>query len=220
MKRGCRFTVLLAGLLLISVLSGSAFAADIVPLNPDPETDLNNGTFCIGLRDLDKIEEEGFFTADLYVEERYDAEQIKALAPGDTVRMNGSVWTVEKMVIHEDQEGGPEARELYPVEEFWGYIAFWPQEDGTYLGVMNDWCPVIPVGEAKITLPLPDRFAFYTYSAGEKTPPEDFQAMLDYLETFGNDFTPYNTTGVFEEGALTEIVHSSYPEGPEEYGDE
>ncbi len=185
--------------------------ANIVPLVADPERlDLNNGTYSIAIRDLDKIREEKYFTAELYVEEYYDAQQIRSLAPGDTVQMNGSVWTVEKMVIH-----GEDAYELYPVEEFWGFIAFWLQEDGTFVGVMNDWNPVIRVGEKKVTLPLPENFAFYTYSAGEREEPKDAQAMLEALETYGDEFVPYNTRGVFENGELTAVEHSDYPQGPE-----
>ncbi len=183
---------------------------DVAPLAVDPEKlDLNNGSYNIALRDLDKIREEKYFTAELYVEERYDAQQIRSLAPGDTVQMNGSVWTVEKMVVHSEY-----AYELYPVEEYGGFIAFWFQEDGTFHGVMNDWSPVIRVGEKKVTLPLPENFAYYTYSAGEPEAPKDVQSMLDDLERNGDNFVPYNTTADFENGELAAVKHSDYPEGP------
>ncbi len=186
--------------------------ADVVPLAVDPgKLDLDNGEYCIAFRDLDKIRKEGFFTAEMYVQEHYDGKQIRSLAPGNTVLMNGRVWTVEKMVVH--SEG---SYELYPVEEYWGYIAFWLQEDGTFLGVMDDWSPVIRVGEKKLTLPLPESFAFYTYSAGEREEPVGFLKMLDALENGGNDFVPYNTTGVFENGELVAVDHSDYPQGPDQ----
>ncbi len=226
MKRIC----IILALMLIFVLPIIASAegpvvkspeADVVPLSVDPEKmDLNNGSFNIGLRDFDKIKEEGFLTVDLYVEEHYSREQITSLAPGNTFRMNGKVWTVGEIIIHEGEEGEADSYEIYPVEEYWGYIAFWPQQDGTFLGVMDDWSPVIHVGEKKIMLPLPDRFAFYTYSAGERDQPMDFTGMVVYLETYGNDIVPYNTVGVFEDGVLVEISHSSYPMGPEQTGDE
>ncbi len=184
---------------------------DVVPLAVDPEKlDLNNGSYCIGFRNPDKIREEGFLTVDLYVEEHFDAKQIRSLSPGDTILVDGSVWTVEEMVIHSDSD-----YELYPVEELNGYIAFWLQDDGTFLGVRNDWSPVIYIGEKKIKVPLKENFAFYTYSAGELEEPEDYQSMLDALERNGDNYVPYNTTGDFENGELVAVTHSDYPEGPE-----
>lgn len=184
---------------------------EVVPLAVDPEkADLNNGSYCIGFRNPDKIREEGYLTMDLYVQEHFDAQQIRSLAPGDTIRVDGSVWTVKEMVIHSDSN-----YELYPVEELWGYIAFWLQDDGTFLGVRDDWSPVIYVGEKTVKVPLKENFAFYTYSAGELEEPKDYQSMLDALESNGDQYVPYNTNGVFENGELVKVTHSSYPEGPD-----
>ena len=214
----CRLMIFALLALLLLLLTAFAYAADVCPLEIDPaKTDLNNGSFCLEIADADRIEEGGYFTARLYLEDRYDAGQVKALAPGDTVRMNGAVFTVQEIVVHEaDYPGEEDEYEIYPVEEYYGYLVFFPNEDGTFSALIDDWIPVTPVGEIRVMLPLPDRFTYISVTAGEEDEPANADAFLEDLDMFGG-FVSWNTSCVIEDGVLVNITHSSYPWGPEEY---
>ena len=86
-------------LLLLVLFSASCACADALrPLEIDPaDIDLENGTFRLEIRDEDRIDGGGYFTAGLFLENCYDAARVEALVPGDTVEMSGTVFTV-KMV--------------------------------------------------------------------------------------------------------------------------
>ena len=109
--------------LLFTVLFAAyAYAAELCPIEIDPaDVDLNNGSFCLTVRDADQIEKNGYFTAELFLEDRYDAEQVKALAPGDTVQMNGATWTVEKIVVHE-REKDADGRRVQKIEIHYKFV--------------------------------------------------------------------------------------------------
>ena len=217
MKRTRLFAALAAALLSACLFSARARAAEILPLETDPApAGPVSGSFCLTVTDPEHVADGGFFTAELSVEDRYDPAQIKALSPGDTVEMNGRTWTVREIVMHGADEPGREASyEIYPEEEYYGYLAFTPRPDGTYSALIDDWVPVTPVGEVKVMLPLPDRFSYVSISAGEENEPEGMDAFLEALRLSG-DFNAYNTSCEFEDGTLTKVVHSSYPQGPEE----
>ncbi len=218
MNRSHNLIIVLLGLLLAVVFTSCAAAAEIRPLeiNPD-ETDLNNGTFCLAISDPDRIDDGGFFTAELFLEDRYDAGQVKSLAPGDTVWINGTAWTVGEVDVHESLRPGEEnVYEICPEEEYFGYMAFRPWTDGTFCAVVDDWIPVTAVGEMRVVLPLPEQFTYIAISAGEEEEPRDMNIFLEHLMMFGG-FNAYNTSCVIENGLLTGITHSSYPQGPEEY---
>lgn len=219
MKR-CRLAAAaLMGLALVLLVAACAYAAEVRPVEAAPGPDLSNGTFCLTVRDKDRIENSGFFTAALFLEDLYDADQIRALVPGDTILVNGEIWTVDELVLHETEEGEFDSYEIYTREEYDGYIAFRPSmHEGLFLCVTNDWSPVTPAGEVKVMLPLPDRFEYIYISAGEEEEPRDMQAFLDSLAAHG-EFTAWNTSCVFENGELVRVVHSSYPEGPEDGGE-
>ena len=73
MKRIRFLTLVLFALLLVLCMS-AAYAADVRPLEPDPDkTDLNNGEFRLTITDPDQVDRGGYFTASLYLEDRYDA---------------------------------------------------------------------------------------------------------------------------------------------------
>ena len=217
MKRSLLYTALLV-LVFTVFFSACADATDVRPLDINPEEiDLNNGTFCLNVRNEERISEDGFFTAELYLEDRYDAEQVKALAPGDTVEMNGAIWTVDEIIIHQDEYPEEQAvYEIVPVEEYYGYMVFSPTADGTCIAVIDDWVPVTPVGEIRVSMPLPERFTYVRISSGEEKDPVGADVFLEDLDMFGG-FNPYNSTCVMEDGALVNVLHSSYPWGPEEY---
>ena len=216
MKRNLLCTALLV-LLLTVFFAACACAADIRPIEINlDEVDLNNGEFSLNVKDEEMIYDDNFFTAELFLEDRYDAEQIRALVPGDTVEMNGVTWTVDEVVIHESEYSEEQnVYEILPAEEYYGYLVFSPTKDGTYIAVIDDWVPVTLVGEVRVSLPLPERFTYVRISAGEEEKPAGADVFLDDLELFG-EFNPYNTTCILEDGVLVNILHSSYPWGPEE----
>ena len=197
--------ILLLAALLLGVVSGAVFAEgaaqEIVPLEiKEEDLDLENGSFCLQIEDRDRIIPEGYFTAALYLEDRYDPAQIESMKAGDRVLVNGEWFTVSEVVIHEDEvfDGADEngstetdetslkrricIYEIYTEEEFWGYITFEPRTEGFYNAVENDWNPITLVKKVKIMLPLADAFVYHEMSSGgaEDDPcgPEDF---IDFL---------------------------------------
>lgn len=220
MRRYHLLTAAALAALLILCAAACACAAEIRPIPVDHDRlDLTNGEFRLRVTNANRIENDGYFIAALYLQDRYDGEQILAMAPGDRVWVNDEAWTVTEVVLHPDGDDPQAAcvREIYTEEENYGYIVFEPQEDGTYKAVEDDWVPVTPVGSVKVQLPFPDTFEFIRVSAGEEQPPEDARAFLDWLAEYGQEsFTAYNTTCTLKDGALIRVFHSSYPEGPEE----
>ena len=210
--------VLLALLLTLALAAASAAEVRPIPVDHD-KVDLGNGTFNLQIRSADRIETNSYFIAVMYLEDRYDAEQIRSLAPGDTVFVNNKKWTVKEIVIHRE-DGEPEEAavvEVYTEEELGGYLAFSPCADGTYAAVINDWIPVTLAGSVIVRMPLPDNFEFVTFTAGEEDEPGDANAFAEYISTSDPDsFGPYNTTCVFEDGLLKKVTCYSYPYGPEE----
>ena len=86
-----------------------AEAKTVRPLEIDPAGyDLASGEFCAGVENAESIPE-GHFTLTLALEDRYAAEEIAELEPGDTVIVGGKEYTVELVVIHgeydEDGDG-------------------------------------------------------------------------------------------------------------------
>ena len=219
MRRNHVLTAVLLAALFVLCAAACACAAEIRPIPVDHDKlDLTNGEFCFRVTNANRIEDSGYFIAALYLEDRYDGAQIRALAPGDRVWVNDRAWTVQEVVPH-TEEDDPETcvYEIYTEEENYGYIAFEPRKDGTFNAIEDDWVPVTPVGSVKAMLPFPDAFEFIRISAGEEQAPEDTQAFLDYLAEYGqDDFTAYNSTCTFKDGALVRVLHSSYPQGPEE----
>ena len=220
MKRNHILTAVLLVLLLTLALAACASAAEVRPIPVDHDkVDPANGTFNLQIRSADRIETNGYFIAVLYLEDHYDPEQIRSLAPGDAVYVNNKKWTVKETVIHRE-DGEPEETavvEVYTEEELGGYLAFAPCGDGTFQALINDWSPVTLAGSVIVRMPLPDAFEFVAVSAGEEDDPGDANVFVEYLDRAGPEtVSPYNTTCVFEGGLLTKVTCYSYPYGPEE----
>ena len=218
MRRYHLLTAAALAALLVLCAAACACAAEIRPVPVDHDSlDLANGEFCFRVTNANRIEDGGYFMAALSLQDRYNGEEIRALAPGDRVWVNDRAWTVTEVVLHPDENDPQAAYEIYTEEENYGYIAFEPRKYGTYTAVEDDWVPVTPVGTVKIMLPFPDAFEFIRVSAGEEQAPENQQAFLDWLAEYGQeDFTAYNSTCTLQDGALVRVFHSSYPGGPEE----
>ena len=210
---GLILTAFVLCLLFLSSLASCASAAEIRPLPAGPETaDLDNGTFRMGITDDEHIVDGGYFIAELYLNERYVGDEVRNIVPGDTVEMNGKTWTVQKLVTHENLDGSI-TYEIYPEEETFGYLVFQPFADGDFISLVDDYNPIIFVGEKKIMLPLPDAFRCVWEEYNDEDTAYDMDAFLRMYNEMYGDFTPYNTSCVFEDGLLTRIDHSDYPVG-------
>ena len=243
--------MMLLAVLLLMFASGAVYAEDtvqdIAPMEiREEDVDLENGDFCLQIEDTDRIIRDGYFTAALYLEDRYDPSQIESMKAGDRVRVNGEWFTISEIVTHEiplyyeEDDGDADASEeadslntvicyeIYPEEVFWGYIVFEPSLEGFYYATENDWRPVTLLKKMKITLPLADTFVYHEMESGGATEsPCDAKAFIEYLTHPDDDgdeepeepvcfFSPYNTNARFKDGQMTDIWTFSYPYGPEE----
>ena len=211
-------TALLLVLLLILSLTACASAAEVRPIPYDhDQVDLANGDYRITVRNrITDATGAQYIIAGLYLTDMYEAEQIKALAEGDTFYMNDLPWTVKSVMTHVETYSTEEftVYEIYPVEEFDGYMVFVPfsKEGDDFVACINDCVNVTSAGFAKISLDLPEKFQYVT--GGEEQDPLGADAFIAALENGG--FTAYNSYGTFEDGKLVSITHSDYPEGLDE----
>ena len=92
--------------------------ADVSGIKPDTQ----NGSYWVRVMNEHKINNGGYFTADLYIPDVYSLQDINSLREGDRIRMDGKEWTVAALM---PEENG--LRELRVKEEFDGYFAFRPR---------------------------------------------------------------------------------------------
>ena len=174
--------------------------------------DTENGNFWVRIMNEHKIDDGGYFTADLYEADTYSLQDVNSLQEGDQIQMIGKVWTVSALLPEENGY-----RELRVKEEFDGYFAFQPVTETTCTLVVNDWVASTPVGRKKIMLPLPDAFACVKLeSSGDQTvyDAESFIELL--LNGDAKNWTRYNTLISFSDGLAAYVIHADYPEGPSE----
>ena len=223
MKRNQILTAVLLALLFTIGFAACACAAEIRPIPVDHDSlDQGNGEFRLSFRSTDRIGSSEYFIAVLYLQDHYEAEQIRSLAPGDTVLVNDRFWTVKEVIPHMDPDSPDTvtAYEIYPEEAFDGYMVFESGKDGSFIAVVNDWVPVTSVGFAKVLLPLQDRFRYIPVTSGEEETPLSAEEFLHSLQADANAFNAYNTSGVFENGRLVSVTHASYPNGPDSVNDQ
>ncbi len=226
------FLMLLLALLLICVLpllsgalaeqnpSGSPNVAAVEPLPADPvQPDLLTGAFEVSIANMDRFDRDHALTFILYEKDRYAAEQIHALKPGDTVRVSGKIFTVKDLSVR-DGNGSAEAPEprvyeLEALEESWDGIYFL-ESDGFCFANVGDWTALSPVGSVTVPLPLSASFVYYDYPGGEDPVPSSASDFLsDLRECAPAFFAPYNTRALFRDGVLLELHSWSYPWGPD-----
>ena len=105
MKRNQILTAVLLVLLLTLCCTACACAVEIRPIPVDHDSlDLGNGEFRLSFRSTDRIGRSEYFIAVLYLQDHYEAEQIRSLTRGDTVLINDRIWTV-KEIIPTDPKG-------------------------------------------------------------------------------------------------------------------
>ena len=74
----------------------------------------------------------------------------------------------------------------------------------------------VPYDTVKVWLPLPDAFTYLSAEADDQLP-YAAGAFIGMLEADGGaQMSPYNTIASFRDGMLVQIMHASYPFGPEE----
>ena len=180
------------------------------------KADTENGIYYTRITDTDRIEDGGFFTAELYVLDTYPLEQVDALQDGDKVEVNGTVWTVAS--LQPEQDG---ARELRVREELDGYIAFRKDSDTTYTVRMNDWAPSTMIASEKIMLPLCNDFSVFWLGSDDDAQVYDADAFIKLLRdgSTAQLLTQYNTMIRFSNGLMDQIGHMDYPAGPEKEPD-
>ena len=226
MKKYGWFGLILCLMLIVGTGPAAAETAgqEIVPLEiTEEDLDLENGEFRLTIEDTDKIISDGYFTAVLYMEDRYDPAQIESLKAGDRVRVNGAWYTVYK-VERMERKGYDKGElrllvtyEILPEEEIASYLAFENTRDGNYIAVYDDWSPVTFITRMKIMLPLPDAFVWYDGPEEKECSADELTELLSIpLDDGSTDcFSPYSTTVVFKDGLMTQIRSFPYPYGPE-----
>ena len=226
MKKYGWFGLILCLMLIVGMGPAAAETAgqEIVPLEiTEEDLDLENGEFRLTIEDTDKIISDGYFTAVLYMEDRYDPAQIESLKAGDRVRVNGAWYTVYK-VERMERKGYDKGElrlvvsyEVLPEEEIASYLAFENTRDGNYIAVYDDWSPVTFITRMKIMLPLPDAFVWYDGPEEKECSADELTELLSIpLDDGSTDcFSPYSTTVVFKDGLMTQIRSFPYPYGPE-----
>lgn len=172
------------------------------------EVDTDGGVYWAAITDTDRIESGGFFTARLYYQSLYPAAQVEALQENAKIAVNGWEFTVEKLVHHDEK-----TVEIYPKEEFDGYIVLQKASDYFYTALVNDWVPCTHIADQKIMLPLANDFTFIWLSGDEDATVYDADSFIKLLGQ--EELNQYNTQLQYGNGLVMMIVHASYPFGPE-----
>ncbi len=179
------------------------------------ETDPENGTFRVSFEDVDMIETEGYFTAVLYTTDVYTAEDVFSMKPGDTLQINGRVFTLSDIDNSDPEyEVDISTEESAREQSLWGFIFEKSLSgDGYNLYVMDDWHSLSRVASVKVDASLP--VAYYSVPGGDDPELMD-ENMLDNESGILalTQLTPYNTTCTMENGKLVRIDAASYPVGP------
>ena len=190
--------------------------AKILPIQNEP--DLENGSFRLRVEDGDRIEAEGWFTAALYQRDVFSAEDVHALKPGDTIRINDRVFTVSEVEPWSEDDWYSvdlSVREQDAEEDYTGFC-FEQYGDGYVLYIGNDWYSSSRVASVRVSLPLPEQFRFYEVPGGDD--PELYPTEYFLSEASGVTgliyLSQYNATCRFSGGELAEVSSSGYPYGP------
>ena len=170
------------------------------------EVNTESGIYWAAVTDTDRIEDGGFFTVRLYVQDLYPADRIEELAEGMTVRVNGQEFTVSSVIRHDEK-----TVEIYTREDFDGYIVFQKASDFFYTALVNDAVPCACIADRKIMLPLPDAFTFTWISGSGEASVFDADGFIGLLDE--EELNQYNTMLQFSDGLVTSVIHTSYPSG-------
>lgn len=191
------------------MMAATAQAQFLAPMEPG-ELTTTDADSCVRITEAAHIEAGGYFAMEMYEQDQYPRDAVQTLSAGDIIVVNGDLVQVESLIEYE--EGMLEIR---PSEEFDGDIVLIPSGEN-YCAVVNDWIPCAYVDTVRVWLPLPDAFAYLSVEADGQLQysANEFVRMLVAGE--GEQMNPYNTIASFRDGLLVQIMHASYPFGPEE----
>ena len=170
-----------------------------------------DGQYSVKITDTDKVDEGGYFTAEIYFADTYPIEEVYALQEGDEVKINGAIYIVDTLLPEQDG-----VRELRVKDNIDGYIVFKKATDNYLTVLMDDWVPSTKIGTEKIMLPLPNAFAFFWQSGDGELRTYDWESFVSLLRSGELDgkLKQYNTLIQFKDGLVNSIGHTDYPEGP------
>ena len=170
-----------------------------------------DGQYSVRITDTKKIDDGGYFTAEIYFADTYPIEEVYALQEGDKVTVNGTAYTVDTLLPEQDG-----VRELRVKEDFDGYIVFKKATDNYLTAQMNDWTPSTKISTEKIMLPLPNAFAFFWMGGDEEVKTYDWESFVSLLRSgeLDGELNQYNTLIQFKDGLVGSIGHTDYPQGP------
>ena len=191
------------------MMAAAAQAQFLVPMEPG-ELSTADADYCVRITEAAQINAGGYFAMEMYEQDQYPGDSVQALSAGDIIVVNGDPVQVDSLIEHE--EGMLEIR---PSGEFDGYIVLIPSGEN-YCALVNDWIPCTYVETVKVWLPLHDTFVYLSVEADDQVQytAGEFIRMLEADD--GAEMNPYNTIASFRDGLLVQIMHASYPFGPEE----
>lgn len=192
--------------------SDSALEAEtLMPsLDPGAEVDTRNGTYWARITDLDHILDGGFFTVELYEQERFAAADVESLKSGDKVRLNGNTYTVSSLARPWWKNTETEY-EIIPQETLpdGSWIGFEKGEGDFYYGIIDNYRTTSFLTDVPIWMPLPYAFSFvYTVNENDVTifDADKFVEFVKEGSDFVDDLGPESTVVQFSEGLLTMIA--------------
>ena len=84
-----------------------------------------------------------------------------------------------------------------------------------YCALVNDWIPCTYVDTVKVWLPMPDAFVYLSLEADEQMQFSASEFIRMLKADGGAELNPYNTIASFCDGMFVQVMHASYPFGPE-----
>lgn len=191
------------------MIAAAAQTQTLAPMEPGALS-TTDADYCIRIADAAQIESGGHFLMELYEQDQYPRDAVQALSAGDIIVVNGDPVQIAAVIEHE--EG---MLEICPSEEYDGYIVLMPSGEN-YCALVNDGIPCTYVDTVKVWLPLPDAFVYLSLEADEQMQfsASEFIRMLE--ADGGAELNLYNTIASFCDGVLEQVMHASYPFGPEE----
>ena len=205
MKKLLSVILCLVGLMTSAAAQGQL----LVPMEPG-ELSAADADYCVRITEAAHINADGYFAMEIYEQDQYPCDAVQSLSAGDIIVVNGDLVQIASLIEHEDG-----MLEICPSEEYDGYIVLIPSGDN-YCALVNDWIPCTYVDTVKVWLPLPDAFVYLSLEADEQMQfsASEFIRMLE--ADGGAELNPYNTIASFCDGVLVQVMHASYPFGPEE----
>ena len=197
-------------LFLAGLMTAAAAQAQLLAPMEHGALSTTDADYFVRITEASQINSGGYFAMEMYEQDQYPGDDVKALSAGDIIVVNGDLVQVDSLIEHE--EGMLEIR---PSGEFDGYIVLIPFGEN-YCALVNDWIPCTYVETVKVWLPLPDTFVYLSVEADDQVQytAGEFIRMLE--ADGGAEMNPYNTIASFRDGLLVQIMHASYPFGPEE----